>query len=57
MMGNYSKLIASIVGGLAGWAAARGFLPADLATPDVVAAATVIIAAVATYLFPANKAS
>jgi len=54
-MGNYSKFIGTIVGGVVGWAAARGFLPADFATPDVVAAATVIIAAVATYLFPANK--
>ena len=42
---------------MAGWAVAKGFLPASLATPDVQAAVVVILAAVATYIFPANKAS
>jgi len=56
-MGNYSKLIGSIVGGLLGLGVSKGILPAELATPEIVAAITALFAAVATYLFPANKPS
>ena len=54
-MGNYSKLIGSIVGGIAGILAARGFLPAEWATPEIQGAIVVLLSAVATYAFPANK--
>ena len=61
-MGNYSKLIGSIIGGIAGLLVARGVLPAVVATPDnvttVVAAVGILstaASAIATFLFPANK--
>lgn len=53
-MGNYSKLIGSVVGGVIGWLGSRYALPANLTSPEIQAAATVILSAVATYLFPAN---
>ncbi|RRH98032.1 hypothetical protein EH240_19720 [Mesorhizobium tamadayense] len=56
-MGNYSKLIGSIVGGAVGWLGSKYALPPDLTSPEVQAAATLILSAVATYLFPANAAS
>lgn len=54
-MGNYSKLIGSIVGALAGAAVSFGILPESLATPELQASVVAVLAAVATYLFPANK--
>lgn len=54
-MGNYSKVIGSIVGAVIGFAVSKGFLPSDLGTPEVVGGVTAIFAAVATYFFPANK--
>ncbi|MGH6861511.1 MAG: hypothetical protein ACRECY_14745 [Phyllobacterium sp.] len=53
-MGNYSKLIGSIVGGVVGWLGSTYALPPELTSPNIQAAATVILSAVATYLFPAN---
>ena len=55
-MGNYSKLIGSIVGGIIGWLGSKYALPANLTSPEIQAAATLILSAVATYLFPANSA-
>jgi hypothetical protein len=55
-MGNYSKLIGSIVGGVVGIAATFG-LPAEWATPEIQGAIVVILSAIATFIFPANKAS
>lgn len=55
MLGNYSKLAGSIVGGLVGFAVSNGFLPPELGTPEIVAALTAICSAVATYAFPANR--
>jgi hypothetical protein len=55
-MGSYSKLIGSIVGGVAGWLASRYALPPTLTSPEIQGAATVILSAVVTYLFPANAA-
>ena len=54
-MGNYSKLIGSIVGGIAGILVAKGLLPDSLASADVQSAFVVLLSAVSTYLFPANK--
>lgn len=56
-MGNYSKLIGSLVGGVLGFAVSRWGLPTDFATPDVQGALTVLLGAVATFIFPANKPS
>lgn len=56
-MGNYSKLIGSIVGAVVGAAVAFGALPADLATPELQASIVAVLAAIATWLFPANTPS
>jgi hypothetical protein len=53
-MGNYSKLIGSIVGGALGWLGSTYALPPELTSPNIQAAAMIILSAVATYLFPAN---
>jgi hypothetical protein len=53
-MGSYSKLIGSIIGGVAGWLASRYALPPELTSPEIQGAATIILSAAATYLFPAN---
>jgi hypothetical protein len=53
-MGNYSKLIGSVVGGVIGWLGSKYALPQSLTSPEIQAAATLILSAVATYLFPAN---
>jgi hypothetical protein len=55
-MGNYSKLVGSIVGGVIGWLGSKYALPPSLTSPEIQAAATLILSAVATYLFPANTA-
>lgn len=57
MLGNYSKLIGSIVGAAAGALVAFGVLPEELATPELQAALVAVLSALATYLFPANKTS
>jgi len=54
-MGNYSKLIGSIVGAAIGFGVAKGFLPAEWNTPEVVASFTATISAIFTFLFPANN--
>lgn len=56
-MGNYSKLIGAIIGGIVGLGVSKGFLPADLASPENVAALTTVTAAFFTYVFPANKSA
>lgn len=56
-MGNYSKLIGSLVGGALGLAVSILGLPAEAATPEIVSAVTVLLSAIATFLFPANKQS
>jgi hypothetical protein len=53
-MGNYSKLIGSLVGGVIGFLGSKYALPADLTSPDMQAAITLILSAVCTYVFPAN---
>jgi len=53
-MGNYSKLIGAVVGGLVGFGTSKG-LPTELATPEIQAALTVLLSAVATWRFPTNK--
>ena len=54
-MGNYSKLIGSLVGGIAGALVSFGVLPESLATPELQASIVAVLAAVATYIFPANN--
>ena len=56
-MGNYSKLIGSIIGGVLGWLGSTYALPPELTSPNIQAAATIILSAAATYLFPANAGS
>lgn len=56
-MGNYSKLIGTLVGAGAGALVSFGLLPEALATPEVQAGVVAVLAAVATYLFPANQSA
>ena len=53
-MGNYSKLIGSLLGGALGIAATLG-LPTEWATPPVQGAIITLLAGIATWAFPANK--
>lgn len=61
MLGNYSKVIGSLVGGAFGFAVAHWGLPEDLATPEIqtaiTGAITIVGGALFTYFFPANKPS
>lgn len=54
MLGNYSKLIGSLVGFVAGVAVSYG-LPAELATPEIQLSLTGLLVGVATWAFPKNK--
>jgi hypothetical protein len=54
-MGNYSKLIGAIVGGVIGFLGSKYALPAEFSSPDMQAAITLILSAVATWAFPANN--
>lgn len=54
-MGNYSKLIGSVVGAAAGALVSFGVLPEELATPEIQASVIAVLSAVFTYFFPANK--
>lgn len=56
-MGNYSKLIGSLVGGVMGILVTKSIIPADLNTPEIQAAVTVLASAFFTFIFPANKAA
>lgn len=55
MFGNYSKLVGSLTGGIIGVLVSRFGLPAEIATPEFTGAVTVLLSAVFTYFFPANK--
>lgn len=54
MFGNFSKLIGSLVGGVIGVGVSKFGLPAEVATPEIQGAITVLLSALATFLFPAN---
>lgn len=56
-MGNYSKLIGSIVGAVAGAGVAFGILPEELATAELQASVVALISAIATYFAPANTSA
>ena len=56
-MGNYSKLIGTIVGGGLGILVNTGILPADMATTEIQSAIVTLLAAVGTFIFPANNPS
>ena len=55
-MGNYSKAIAAILGGLVTMAGAFG-IPVEWATPEVVTAVGTVITTVLVYIFPPNRAA
>lgn len=55
-MGNYSKLIGSIVGAVFGIAVSFG-LPEALASEEIKMSVVAILSAVATFAFPANRLS
>ena len=52
---NYSKLFGSIIGGVLGIGVSKLGLPAEMNSPDMVAAITMLLSAIATYLAPANR--
>lgn len=54
-MGNYSKLIGSLVGGIAGLLVNIGVLPESMATPEIQSSIVVLLATITTFIFPANK--
>jgi len=56
-MGNYSKLIAAVVGGALSWAAVKWGLPAEWATGEFAAAITTVVSSVLVWRFPANVPS
>ncbi|MEP0150023.1 hypothetical protein [Roseibium sp.] len=56
-MGNYSKLIASLVGAAAGILVSYNLLPAELATTEIQASVVVVITGLVTYFAPANRAA
>lgn len=57
MLGNYSKLIGSLVGGIFGVLVSRYGLPDAWATPEIQGAVTVLLSAACTWAFPANEPS
>lgn len=57
MLGNYSKIVGSIVGALAGALVSFGILPDQLATPEIQTSVVGILSAVFTFFFPANKSA
>jgi hypothetical protein len=57
MLGNYSKLIGSLVGGLFGMLVSFGIMPTEWATPEIQASIVTLLSAVFTFLFPANAKS
>ena len=56
-MGNYSKLIAAIVGPVVGFAVTTFGLPAEWAGEGMTTALVTIISAIAVFFAPANKPS
>ena len=56
-MSEYNKLIGSIVGGAIGIGVSVFGLPAEWQDPQTVTAITTVLAALATFIFPANKPS
>ena len=54
-MGNFSKAIGAIVGGVFGLLAGT-VIPAEYATPEMQGALTVLLSTFAVFIFPANKA-
>jgi hypothetical protein len=57
MLGNNSKWIGSLVGGIMAWIVARFALPPEWASADMVQALTMIVGTLFVYLFPANVKS
>jgi hypothetical protein len=57
MLGNYSKAIGALVGGIFGVLVSRYGLPEAFATPEIQGAVVTLLAVAATWAFPANKPS
>lgn len=57
MLGNYSKLLGAVVGGVAGILVGQFGLPAEYATPEIQGALVTILSAICTFAFPANRPS
>lgn len=55
-MGNFSKAIGAIVGGVFGLLAGN-IIPVEYATPEMQGALTVLLSTLAVFLFPANRQS
>lgn len=53
-MGNFSKVIGSVIGGLVGFGGSRWGLPTEWATPEVVGGLTAVASGLFTFFFPAN---
>lgn len=56
-MGNYSKLIGAVVGGIAGILVGQFGLPEAYTTPEIQGAVVTLLSAIATFAFPANRKS
>jgi len=54
-MGNYSKFIGSLVGGIIGLVGSVVALPAEFQSAEFIGAISVALSAIATFIFPANK--
>lgn len=52
---KYSKMFGAIIGAVLGMAVAKFGLPAEVASPEVESALTLLVTAFATWLAPANK--
>lgn len=55
-MGNYSKFIGSLVGGVLGLIGSKFALPAEWQSPEMVSAITLVLGSIFTFIFPPNKA-
>ena len=54
-MGNYSKVIAAIVGFVLSFAVGKFALPTEWASPETVTSISGAITAILVYAFPSNK--
>jgi len=54
-MGDYSKLVATIVGFALSFAVGKFALPTEWASPETVTSVSGAITAILVYAFPANK--
>jgi len=53
-MSKYSKAIGSVLGALIGIGVTLGFLPADMQSPENIAAIMTVVTLIGTFFAPAN---